>query len=148
MGTKNGKARTKEYFLKLIWKKDTFTDIKIDDNYNISVTHRGGWDALPVLSAGEREVLALSFMAALREAANVDAPVVIDTPLARISGEPKENIAEMLPAYLNNTQVILFVTDQEYTLPVRKRLAKYCSTEYKLAYDEKSEVTSVIPYAG
>jgi DNA sulfur modification protein DndD len=140
--------KTREYFLNLIWKRDTFKDVKIDDNYNIYVVHKGGWDALPVLSAGEREVLALSFMAALRESANVDAPVVIDTPLARISGEPKENIAEMLPIYLKNCQVILFVTDQEYTPAVRQRLAKCANAEYKLLYDEQSEETQLIPYGG
>lgn len=138
--------KTQEYFLNLIWKKETFVNVLIDENYNISVIHEGGWDALSVLSAGERQVLALSFMAALREAAGVDAPLIIDTPLGRISGEPKENIAELLPRYLHRTQVILFVTDQEYTPQVRNKLSKYIEKEYQLIFDEKNQETIVMPY--
>lgn len=137
--------KTKEYFISLIWKKETFVDLKIDSNFNVSLFHRGGWDALGLLSAGERQVLALSFMAALREAARVDAPVVIDTPLGRISGEPKENIAGLLPKYLKNTQVILFVTDQEYTQAVRTRLLERIGKEHRLEYNEKLEETIIVP---
>lgn len=139
-------SKTKQYFLSLIWKKDTFVDIKIDQNYNISVIHKGGWDALSVLSAGERQVLALSFMAALRDASKIDAPVVIDTPLGRISGEPKENIAELLPKYLKNIQVTLLATDQEYTVPVRTKLAEWVGKEYRLEYDENRDETTVRQY--
>ncbi|MGH7890502.1 MAG: AAA family ATPase, partial [Thermodesulfobacteriota bacterium] len=39
-------VKTKQYFLSLIWKKEAFVDIKIDKHYNISVIHKGGWDAL------------------------------------------------------------------------------------------------------
>lgn len=139
-------SKTKQFFLNLIWKKETFEDVKIDENYNISVIHKGGWDALSVLSAGERQVLALSFMAALREAARVDAPVVIDTPLGRISGEPKENIADLLPKYLKNAQVTLLATDQEYTPTIREKLSSWVGKEYRLEYDENRDETTVRPY--
>ncbi len=138
--------KTKEYFLSLIWKKTTYSDVKIDENYNISVLNSIGSECLPTLSAGEREVLALSFMAALREVSGFEAPIIIDTPLGRISGEPKQNIAELLPRYLKNAQLVLLVTDQEYTTIVREKLAPHIGQQYKLDYNDAESKTLVKIY--
>lgn len=138
--------KTKDYFLRLIWKKETYEDIKIDDNYNVSVINRLGFECLGTLSAGERQVLALSFLAALREVSGFDASIVIDTPLGRISKEPKENIAELLPGFLKEAQVTMFMTDEEYTPKVRQKLARRIGKEYKLDYNERKSQTLVKPY--
>ncbi|MBI5002096.1 AAA family ATPase [Candidatus Woesearchaeota archaeon] len=135
--------KTQDYFLSLIWKKETYKEVKIDENYNVSVLNRFGKDSLDTLSAGERQVLALSFMAALNEVSGFDAPVIIDTPLGRISGEPKDNIAECLPNYLKNTQVTLLVTDQEYTHSVKSKISKRIGKEFKLLYNDASCETKV-----
>lgn len=139
--------KTKKYFFELIWKKDTYKDVKIDENYSLSVINKDGWNAAGALSAGEREILALSFMAALKEVSGFNAPVIIDTPLGRISGETKENIAGCLPNYLPDVQVTLLMTDQEYTDSIRKRLNDRVGLEWRLVYDEKREVTEVVKYA-
>jgi len=138
--------KTKNYFLSLIWKKETYVDVKIDEDYNISVINNVGSECLGTLSAGERQVLALSFLAALREVSGFDAPVVIDTPLGRISKEPKENIAELLPEFLKEAQVTMFMTDEEYTAKVRQKLARKVGKEYELDYDERKSQTKVKPY--
>ncbi len=141
-------AKTKQYFLSLMWKKNTFVDVKIDENYSLSVMHRGGWNALGILSAGERQLLALSFMAALKEVSGFHFPVVIDTPLGRIAKEPKDNVAESLPRYLEGTQVTMLMTDQEYTESVRKRMSPRIGKELSLVYDEIKDETKVIKFAG
>ena len=138
------KSKTKEFFFNLMWKKGAFRDVTIDADYKISVTSESGKPCLGTLSAGERQILALSFMAALYTVSGFDAPVIIDTPLARISGEPRRNIAKSLPGYLDKTQVTLFMTDTEYTNEVRKELTKRLGKEYKLEFKEK--VTQVKPY--
>ncbi len=135
---------TKEYFLNLIWKKDTYSEVKIDNNYRVSVLSKLGSESLGSLSAGERQILALSFMAALREISGFEMPVIIDTPLGRISGEPKDNVAESLPEYLTDTQVTLLVTDQEYTPSVKKLLSKRVGKEYELKFNEIESETQVI----
>lgn len=145
-------SKTKEYFLNLIWKKDTYSEVKIDNNYRVSVLSKLGSESLGSLSAGERQILALSFMAALKEISGFDMPVIIDTPLGRISGEPKDNVAESLPEYLTDTQVTLLVTDQEYTPSVKKLLSKRIGKEYELKFNEIESETQVIetevsPYA-
>ena len=135
--------KTKDYFLSLIWKKNTYSDVSIDESYNVDVINTLGLECLATLSAGERQVLALSFMAALRVVSGFEAPVIIDTPLGRISGEPKENIAKLIPQYLKNVQVTLLVTDQEYTPAIKKILSKNVGKAYWLEYDEGESKTYV-----
>jgi DNA sulfur modification protein DndD len=129
--------KTSEQFLALIWKKDTYNGVCIDDDYNISVPHVSGREALGTLSAGERQVCALSFMAALNSVSGFEVPLVIDTPLARISSEPSRSIARNLPNYLQNKQVTLLVTEKEYTPEVKKELAHRVGKTYVINVTEK-----------
>lgn len=124
-------------FSTLIWKKETYKGIVIDDNYNISVPHVSGREALGTLSAGERQVCALSFMAALNSVSGFDVPIIIDTPLGRISKEPRRNIAENLPNYLRGTQVTLLVTGEELTPEVEKALSEKIGKTYMINFWEK-----------
>lgn len=140
--------RTRKHFLDLIWKKETYKDIKIDGDYNISVIHQSGFEGLGTLSAGERQVLALSFMAALNSVSGFNVPIVIDTPLARLGREPKKNIAKNLPNYLEGKQVTLLVTEEEYTSEVRDNLLDHVGKEYRIIFEqkEKGSEAKVIPY--
>ena len=139
-GIKNQIERqTKKQFFELIWKKGSFTDVKIDKDYNISVIDNRGMESVGTLSAGERQVLALSFMSALNIVSGFDVPIIIDTPLARIAGEPRENIARNLPAYLKDKQVLLLVTEDEYTNEVRKKIKKAVGKEYLINFKETEE---------
>jgi len=135
---------TKKQFFELIWNKENYRDVKIDDNYNISVIHKSGRESIGSLGAGVRQALALSFIAALNSISGFNVPIVIDTPLGRISEEPRKNLANNLPDYLEGKQVIILATDTEYTPEVRKRLLKRVAKEYKIS--KKGEVASVLPY--
>ena len=136
--------KTEEYFRRLIWKKDTYERVEIDENYQVSVLNVRGFSSLGTLSAGEQQVLALSFMAALGTVSGFDAPIVIDTPIGRISGEPRNNIAESLPNYVD-AQLILLMTDTEYTPEVKSRLKAQIGKEYRLNYLESEARTKVTP---
>lgn len=140
--------QTKKQFFELIWKKENYSDVKINNNYDLSVIHQSGLEGLNTLSAGERQVLALSFMAALNNVSGFDIPIIIDTPLGRISKEPKKNIAKNLPNYLKNKQVVLLVTEEEYTQDVRDALIGKVGNEYRIYFDEKQGTSKVMPYAG
>jgi len=135
--------KTEEYFLQLIWKKGTYKNVQINEDYRINVLNVRDMPSLGTLSAGERQVLALAFMAALGTVSGFDAPVVIDTPIGRISGEPRENIAESLPNYLAGTQVTLLMTDTEYTEDLQLRMSSRVGKEYRLFYDESKAATEV-----
>ena len=140
--------QTKNQFFELIWKKENYSDVKINNNYDLSVIHQSGLEGINTLSAGERQVLALSFMAALNNVSGFDIPIIIDTPLGRISKEPKKNIAKNLPNYLKNKQVVLLVTEEEYTQDVRDALVEKVGNEYRIYFDEKQGTSKVMPYAG
>jgi len=131
--------KASDQFLALIWKKNTYKGVAIDDDYNISVPYIDGREALGTLSAGERQVCALSFMAALNSVSGFKVPIIIDTPLARISREPRRNIAENLPHYLAGTQVTLLVTEEEYTREVREALSKEVGKAYIINFRDQGE---------
>ena len=141
--------RTKEYFFNMIWKKEAFSDVRIVDTgnqYKISVKSEFGRECLGDLSAGERQVLALSFTAALYSISGYSVPVIIDTPLGRISGAPRDNIAASLPSYLSETQVIMLATDTEYTESVREKLKNSVGAEYKIKHNEELKTSKVVCY--
>lgn len=146
---------TKKYFLEFLWKKNTYDDVVIDEDYNITAHHVDGYDVREDLSAGEKLVLALSFMAALRKITGFKFPLVIDSPLGKISGKPRHNIAKALPSFLKGTQVTMLVTNSEYdeeiddedanrTFPsTRKTLGKYVGAHYLIDYSDKERQSSV-----
>ena len=110
---------TKKYFLDFLWKKDTYIDVEISEDYKIVVIDADEFELRENLSKGEKLILALAFMAALRKITGFGFPLVIDTPLGRVSGETRYNIARTLPDFLRHEQVILLVTDSEYQAPIQ-----------------------------
>jgi len=140
--------KTKGQFFDLIWKRETYKDVRIDEEYNISVVDQYGLEGTGTLSAGERQVLALSFVAALNSVSGFNVPIIIDTPLGRLSREPKKSIASNLPSYLKEKQVTLLVTDEEYIPEVRDRLSKRVGREYVINFKEtkKGSEAKVVPY--
>ena len=110
--------RTTKIFETISWKKGYFKSIIITQNYKLILLNKDGWDVMDELSAGERLLLALSFIAALRTNTGYMFPLVVDTPLGRISGTPRELLANTLPDCLPNSQITLLTTDTEYLSPI------------------------------
>ncbi len=145
-------SETRDHFLSLVWKSSSFKDVNLSDDYEVSVSMGSSIysNVVGSLSAGETQVLALSFMAALNTVAKAGVPIMIDTPLSRISKEPRALIAEKLPSYLKGNQLILLMTDTEYTDNVRDLMSKAVGTELRIDYREISEDESeswVVDYA-
>ena len=124
--------KTREFFFDMVWKKETFKSLEIDENYNISLIHSMGFDCLGSLSGGEREVLTLAFTMALHQVSGFDSPIVIDRPLAMVSGPPRTKIVKILSEISKNKQVILFFTPDDYSEDVSRILDDQLSTLYKL----------------
>lgn len=132
-----------EYFNTLHWKEEHF-HIELTDEYQINVSSPSGDKGLGSFSAGEQQILALSFMASMSQISGFSAPVVIDTPLGRISSDPKHRIARNIPDYLTGKQVTFLMTDEEYTQEVSAFLGDSVANEYKLDYaSEKTEVANL-----
>lgn len=136
-------VKMNEYFNEIIWKDEDFTVI-LNDDYEVRVEGPQGDNKIGSLSAGERQVLAFSFLSALSSVSGFNAPILIDTPLGRISSTPKKRLAQNLPEYIDETQVTFLMTDEEYTEDVRISMKQHVSNEYKLQFED--EVTKVVNY--
>jgi DNA sulfur modification protein DndD len=124
-------AKTKEIFKLLVWKGSHFQDVKLGSDFNLEVIDRYGLPARPELSAGERQVLSLSFITAMSRVSEEEAPLVMDTPFGRLSSQHRNSITEHLPDL--SDQLILFVTDEELRDQARKNLEPRIGAEYRLA---------------
>lgn len=106
---------TKDYLDQLMWKKELINDVKLDEDFTLKVYDESGRTILDRLSGGERSILTLSFALALHKAAGVNIPIVIDRPLTNISGSSYKEMLEVLSSISKERQIIITLTDREYT---------------------------------
>ena len=132
---------TEDQFKKLMWK-DNFESIYINKSYNVTIKDVTGETVTPgILSAGEKLVLALSFVAALNTISGFELPFIIDTPMGRLDQEMKTNISRTLPEYVEGNQVALLVTGEEYTDEFREGIIDNVGKEYVIEVNETSKGT-------
>jgi DNA sulfur modification protein DndD len=72
------------------------------------------------LSATEQMALAYAFTLAIHKASGKNCPLVIDSPLGRVSDENREYMASALKDVSRNKQIIMLFTADEYSDSVRK----------------------------
>lgn len=129
-------SKLNQIYNEIIWKEEKFK-IHIDEEYNLSIyLEDGDVDMLGSLSAGETEVLAFSFLAALSSISGFEFPIIIDTLFGRISRQTRINFTKMLPKILSDRQVIILVTDTEFTPDLREILKPNIAKYYKINYDK------------
>lgn len=87
--------------------------VKISPNYDITAVNHQGREK--TLSKGQAHVLGLSYVSGCRQITSADTFLFIDSPLHNISGDSRNEIAEVLSNHLPDVQIVLFVTDTEYT---------------------------------
>jgi DNA sulfur modification protein DndD len=134
-------AKTEEIFKLLIWKDSYFQDIRLDPDYSLEVIDRYGLPARPDLSAGERQVLSLSFITAMSRVSEEEAPLVMDTPFGRLSSHHRDSITKRLPELAD--QLVLFVTDEELRDQARRNLESRIGAEYRLEFDLATGCTEI-----
>ena len=136
-------------FKGLIWNAGHFEEINLTEDYQLVVKDVSGEDVLPEMSAGQRQVLSLSFIGALAKMAvkqiipnmeHESFPIVMDTPFGRLSSEHRENIADIFPKIAK--QLVLFVTDEELHGQARMNLEPQIGAEYELHAIKESATTT------
>ena len=136
-------------FKRLVWNADHFEAITLTENYRLLVIDGSGEDVLPEMSAGQRQVLSLSFIGALAKMSvkemipnmeNELFPIVMDTPFGRLSSEHRENIADIFPQIAD--QLVLFVTDEELHGEARINLEPRIGAEYELQFTKEDKLTT------
>lgn len=133
-------------FRKLMRKNGLVKDLRIDTTkYNIVLIGEDGEPLEPNrLSAGERQLLAVSLLWGIARVAGNRLPSVIDTPLGRLDSQHREHLVER---YFPNAshQVLLLSTDEEIDERLLGMLKPYIAHAYTLTHDDTSLTTTVEP---
>ena len=133
-----------ESFQVLIRKSDLISEVKIDPKSYEVVLLDSSFECFSPsrLSAGERQILAISILWGLAKASGRPLPLIIDTPLGRLDSEHRKHLVNNYFPKVSH-QVILLSTDQEIDRNYRDDLKRYISKEYNIHYDE-TQKTSLI----
>lgn len=134
--------KTKEIFKLLVWKDSHFQDIRLSEDFELEVIDRYLKPSRSEMSAGERQVLSLSFITAMSRISGEEAPLVMDTPFGRLSSIPRDNVTKFLPALVD--QIVLFVTDEELRGQARANLEPRIGNEYRLDFNSDSSSTKIV----
>ncbi len=132
-------------FKELVEKDSLVSNIKIEsDTLDVIILDIDGNELLKTqLSAGEQQMFAVAVVWALAITSGYKAPVVVDTPMARLDSAHRTNfVTKYLPEV--SSQVVVLSTDEEiygqYLDEIRDKIID-C---YTLVYDEKEQCTSVV----
>ena len=130
----------------LLHKESLISDLRIDaDNFELKLFDGDG-EPLPtsLLSAGERQVLALSLLWGLARVAGRRLPTVIDTPLGRLDSSHRQLIVERyFPSA--SQQVLLLSTDEEIDQDLFEAIRPAIGISYQLQHNEEGSWTQAIP---
>lgn len=129
--------RTK--FFELMWKTK-FRNVELTESYAASVINDDGLECLGSCSAAERELLVLSFTLALHKESGFDGPLVIDTPISRISGDLRVSFAKVIRTVSEKKQIILFITEDEYSTNVKDVFEPFANRKYRFELIDENYV--------
>lgn len=130
-------SETNRLFFELLWDEGIYKEIIIDKNYNLGVIHELDYECLDELSAAQRELLALSFTLALHRISGYEAPILIDTPVARISDDNRTNFANTFLDVTHDKQIILLFTPNEYSKEIKDLFEDKVSNKYEFIKVDK-----------
>lgn len=138
-------TETKKYFDELAYKTQTFGDITIDENYQLTVYHKQTdpngkmRSMLGSLSAAEKELLALAFTLAILKVSGYDSMLVIDTPVGRVDDNNRRNFAHCLVEVSKKKQLILFFTKTEYDSEIAQEFDPVAATKKRIQMSSNEE---------
>lgn len=125
----------------MIWKKYTFKTLTINDKYELSVLNLNNKEMIGSLSATEYMALAYSFTLAIHDASGKNCPLVVDSPLGRVSDSNREKMAKELLKVSKSKQIIMLFTPDEYSTEVKNVYEGNVASIRELSLsDDESEV--------
>nr|WP_295000908.1 AAA family ATPase [uncultured Methanobrevibacter sp.] len=134
---------TNEKFFNLIRKSKTYGNIKITEDYEVKLFDEDGRPAASSASASEVELLALAFILAIHSVSGFESPLVVDTLLARTSGQQRLNVAKSCLNVSEEKQLLLFLIDEEYSEPVQRLFKEKHVSEYTLKESESEKIIEI-----
>lgn len=125
-------------------KEDMIAQVKIDPQ-TFAVTLfdvHGTVISKGSLSSGELEIYAMSMLWALAKVSGQRLPFIVDTPLARLDSNHRDNLVELFFPYASH-QMMIFSTNTEVDQQYFEQLQPYVAKAYNLAYSDESKSTVV-----
>jgi DNA sulfur modification protein DndD len=135
-----------ESFRYLVRKKALLSEVRIDP-HTFAVELRGGDGKLMKpdrLSAGERQLLAVSLLWGLAKASRRPLPAIIDTPLGRLDSSHRKHLVERYFPHASH-QVLLLSTDEEIRGRYLEAIRPSVGHSYLLEFDEAERSSVVKP---
>ncbi len=128
----------------LFWREDVYT-IHINDDYFISVTspEYGTVDLLAGMSMGITQMTGLALIAALAKQTKASAPLIMDTPFARLSPAHITRALSECPNHF--AQWILFLQPSEWRdAEYRKVVDGNIQKEFTLKRDNSTGIATIV----
>lgn len=140
-------SRIQEMLEQLAHKgSDQFSRCEIDERtFALRIYDEHGVE-VQNLSAGEKELLALSMIWALGRISRRRLPLVIDTPLGRLDVQHSTAVVErFLPQAAE--QVVVLSQESEITDEYRDLLSPYLTSEQQINWEGRQGLSSMVPLA-
>ncbi len=136
--------KTLEMYRLLATKGDLISDISIDPHtYQVNIRDRNGHTIRKKnISAGEKEVFAVSLLWGLAQTSELRLPIVIDTPLSRLDSKHRDAIVTHYFAQAG-PQVIVLSTDTEVDQEYYERLEAHLQHSIRLRFHPATETTTI-----
>jgi DNA sulfur modification protein DndD len=133
-------------FQHLLRKRTLVSELRIDPQRFTVELRNGDGRAISAerLSAGERQLLAVSLLWGLARASGRPLPVITDTPLGRLDASHRVHLVERYFPHASH-QMILLSTDKEIDKEYYEKLKPWISHSYRLDFDEEVGGTQVRP---
>ena len=133
-----------ECFNALLRKKRLFSKVRVDpETFNISLIDKNNVVVRKeALSAGERQLFAISMLWALGKTSGRELPMIIDTPLSRLDKVHRKTIMENYVPHASQ-QIILLCTDTELTEDLNLIIEPYVARRYDIGIQSGSHKTKM-----
>ena len=132
-------------FTSMVGKSSMIHHIQIDPKtLDIRLIDYKGRELLKnQLSAGEKQLFAVSIIWGLAKCSGYEMPVIIDTPLGRLDSLHRERFVQ---GYLPHAsrQVVVLSTDEEINGRYLKLISPFVNKAYTLVYDEETRSSTIV----
>ena len=134
-----------ESYQQLLRKKSLVTGLEINpETFNLTLYGRDRQKLTTErLSAGERQLLAISLLWGLAKASGRALPTAIDTPLGRLDSGHRNFLVERYFPFASH-QVLLFSTDEEIIGKNFDALKPFVGRSYFLCHDDSTGSTKIL----
>lgn len=135
---------TTEMYRRLARKQDFVGKVKIDlRTFDVSIHDpHGQVKEKRSLSAGEKQIYAIALLWGLAKSSDVELPIIIDTPFARLDSEHRTNIAKHYFPFASE-QVIILSTDEEIDHRYVQLLKPFIGKNYLIKHDDAKKISKV-----